>query len=53
MRHANGQSLIEYLLVLMLVAVIVFLVISLLGPTLEDMFSGVVNQLQLTPSPTP
>jgi competence protein ComGC len=53
MKHANGQSLVEILLILMLVAVIVFLVISLLGPTLEDIYSGVINQVLITPSPTP
>jgi pilus assembly protein Flp/PilA len=41
--HEEGQGLLEYGLVLVLVAVIVAAVLLLLGPTIENLYSTVVN----------
>ena len=37
------QGLVEYALVLMLVAIVVIIVLALLGPGVGNMFSNVVN----------
>ncbi len=39
----KGQGLVEYALVLMLVAIVVIIVLALLGPGVGNMFSNVVN----------
>jgi pilus assembly protein Flp/PilA len=44
-RYENGQSLLEYALILMLVAIIVIIVITLLGPAISNMFSNVIANL--------
>ncbi len=41
----EGQGLLEYALVIMLVAIIVILVLALMGPGVGNMFSNVVNQI--------
>ena len=38
----KGQGLIEYALILVLVAVVVLLVLALLGPAIGNLFSSVV-----------
>lgn len=38
----GGQSMVEYALVLLLIAVIVIVVLALLGPAVANMFSSVV-----------
>ena len=38
----KGQGLIEYALILVLVAVVVLLVLALLGPAIGNLFSNVV-----------
>ena len=40
----EGQSLFEYAAILMLVALIVIVVLTVLGPAVGNMFSNVVNQ---------
>ena len=40
-----GQSLLEYALILVLVAVVVVAILSLLGPALGDMFQEIVDNL--------
>ncbi len=40
-----GQGMMEYALVLALIAVIVIVVLALLGPALGNMFSQVVNAI--------
>lgn len=39
----RGQGLVEYALVLMLVAIVVIVVLALLGPGVGNMFSNVVS----------
>lgn len=41
-RSLKGQSLIEYALVIMLVALIVILLIFVFGPTVGNLFSNIV-----------
>jgi pilus assembly protein Flp/PilA len=64
-RHADdrrGQTLVEYGLILALIAVIVILGLLILGPLLGHVFTGVSNNLNglqpspiqiFTPSPSP
>jgi pilus assembly protein Flp/PilA len=40
-----GQGLLEYSLVLALIAVIVIVVLALVGPGIGNMFSNVVNSI--------
>jgi len=44
--HEEGQGLVEYALILVLVAIIVIAVLTLLGPQIGDVFSRVVTGLQ-------
>jgi pilus assembly protein Flp/PilA len=39
----HGQGLVEYAMVLMLVAIVVIVVLALLGPAVGNMFSNVVS----------
>ena len=39
----KGQGLVEYALILVLVALIVIVILALLGPAIGDVFSDVVN----------
>jgi pilus assembly protein Flp/PilA len=39
----SGQGLVEYGMILILVAVVVVLVVTLLGPAVGNLFSQVVN----------
>lgn len=41
----EGQGLIEYALIMMLVAVIIIIVLALLGPAIGNMFSNVITQI--------
>ena len=41
----EGQGLVEYGLILVLVVVIVIVVLTLLGPTVGNMYSSIVSQL--------
>jgi len=41
--HGSGQGLVEYALILMLVAIIVIVILALLGPAVGNMFSNVVS----------
>ncbi len=44
----SGQGLIEYALILVLVAVVVIAILLLLGPTVGNVFSNVVRNLERT-----
>ncbi len=44
----QGQGLVEYALILVLVAVIVIAVLTLLGPQIANTFSEVTNGMQGT-----
>ena len=41
----KGQGLVEYALILVLIAVVVIAVMTLLGPTIGNIFSSIVNKL--------
>jgi pilus assembly protein Flp/PilA len=41
----KGQGLVEYALILVLVAVVVIAILSLLGPAIGNVFSSVMNNL--------
>ena len=45
LNRENGQGLVEYALVLVLVAVVVIAILTLLGPQLGNVFSRVTNGL--------
>ena len=40
--HYEGQGLIEYALIMMLVALVVIIILALLGPQVGKMFSNVI-----------
>lgn len=41
----QGQSLVEYALILVLVAVVVIVILALLGPAIGNAFSNIVQSL--------
>jgi pilus assembly protein Flp/PilA len=41
----KGQGLVEYALILVLVAVVVIVVMRVLGPTIGNVFSSIINSL--------
>ena len=43
--HEDGQGLVEYALILVLVAIIVIAVLILLGPQIGNVFSRIINAL--------
>lgn len=43
--HLKGQGFVEYALVMLLVALVVILVLSLLGPQIGNMYSSVISGL--------
>ena len=45
LNRENGQGLVEYALVLVLVAIVVIAILTLLGPQIGAVFSSVVNGL--------
>ena len=45
MPRNEGQGLVEYALILVLVAVVVIAVLVILGPTIGNVFSTIINQL--------
>jgi len=45
MCRENGQGLVEYALILALIAIVVIAVLSLLGPIIGNIFSNIVNAL--------
>ncbi len=42
---ARGQGLVEYALIMLLVALIVLIVLALLGPAIANVFSNVVANI--------
>jgi pilus assembly protein Flp/PilA len=44
-RTQKGQGLVEYALILVLVAIVVFAVLMLLGPVIGNTFSSINNSL--------
>ncbi len=45
MPREEGQGLVEYALILVLVALVVIVILALLGPTIGNVFSNVVSLL--------
>lgn len=43
--NEKGQGLVEYALILVLVAVVVIVILALLGPSIGEIFSDIVDQL--------
>ena len=43
--HEKGQGLVEYALILVLVALVVIAILLLLGPVVGNVFSSIVSQL--------
>ncbi|MBL8056787.1 MAG: Flp family type IVb pilin [Anaerolineales bacterium] len=41
----RGQGLVEYALILVLVAIVVIVVLAILGPTIGNVFSNIIRQL--------
>lgn len=41
----EGQGLVEYALILVLVSIVVIVILVLLGPSIGNIFSNVVHQL--------
>lgn len=48
LRHEKGQGLVEYALVLVLVAVVVIAILTLLGPQIGNVFSRITCGLDST-----
>ena len=46
--HEEGQGLVEYALILVLVAVVVIAILTLLGPQIGNVFSKITNGLETT-----
>jgi pilus assembly protein Flp/PilA len=46
-KHEVGQGLVEYALILILVAVVVIAILTLLGPTLGNTFSNILTAIEL------
>lgn len=44
-QRQDGQGLVEYALILVLVALIVIVVLAILGPAIGNIFSQVVSQV--------
>jgi pilus assembly protein Flp/PilA len=44
----EGQGLVEYALIIVLVAIVVIVALSLLGPVIGDVFSSIANTLEGT-----
>ncbi|NWF70730.1 MAG: Flp family type IVb pilin [Chloroflexi bacterium] len=45
MPREKGQGLVEYALILVLVSIVVIIILALLGPTIGNIFSNIVQQL--------
>ena len=49
----KGQGLVEYALILVLVAVVVIVILALLGPSIGNIMTNIIEQVNPPPSPTP
>ncbi|NCF69871.1 MAG: Flp family type IVb pilin [Chloroflexi bacterium] len=45
LNREDGQGLVEYALILVLVAIVVIAILTLLGPAIGDVFSQIMNAL--------
>jgi pilus assembly protein Flp/PilA len=46
LNHEDGQGLVEYALILVLVAIVVIAILAILGPQIGNVFSQITNALQ-------
>jgi pilus assembly protein Flp/PilA len=44
-KHNNGQGLVEYALVLVMIALVVIIILALLGPAIGAAYSNVINSI--------
>jgi pilus assembly protein Flp/PilA len=44
-KDSKGQGLVEYALILVMVAIVVIVILALLGPAIGEVFSDVVSQI--------
>jgi pilus assembly protein Flp/PilA len=44
--HDDGQGLVEYALIILLVALVVIIILALVGPQIGNVFSQVVDSLR-------
>lgn len=44
-RNPRGQGLVEYALILVLVAIVVIAVLALVGPAIGNVFSSILNTI--------
>ena len=44
-RREEGQGLVEYALILVLVAIVVIAVLAILGPTIGNVFSTIISNI--------
>jgi pilus assembly protein Flp/PilA len=45
LNREDGQGLVEYALILVLVAIVVIAILTLLGPAIGDVFSQILNAM--------
>ena len=46
LHREEGQGLVEYALILVLIAIVVVAVVTLLGPTVGNVFTQIVNEFE-------
>jgi len=46
LKREKGQGLVEYALILVLVAIVVIAILALLGPAIGNVFSRIIESLQ-------
>lgn len=44
-RDSRGQGMVEYALILILIAIVVLVILALFGPAVGNMFSNVVSNI--------
>jgi pilus assembly protein Flp/PilA len=52
-KKQRGQGLVEYALILVLIAVVVIVALSLLGPNIGGVFSDILDQLEAATDSSP
>lgn len=51
-RHEQGQGLVEYALIIVLIAIVVILAMQFLAPTIGNVFTEIGNTLQVVTNST-
>ena len=52
-KKAQGQGLVEYCIILLLVGFVTIVMLALLGPAIGNIFSNIINVLEATATPIP